>query len=308
VDVGVGLDRRVRDRTGGVEVERVGGLAAERLAEVDHLGDVGDADERRGRVGDVSVAEGDAHRHTGQRVVAVAARQLDERGPGPGSRTREGHRDGQLAGPDVGLERADEELDRRHGPGARGAGDLDVAAEEGEDGRQLGGGVGVHDRPEAGPPVADDRVGDPVERLAEQRDGGRRVVVAVQSGVPDAGTDADAVVADLEGVELVDPFEVDERRRRREPHVQQRDEALAAGEDLAVVTELGERLEGFLDAPGGVVGEGGRLHRRTGSSRRIVVPGVRCTLLPRSLRWRRYRRRRPRGVGNCCRSTRAATV
>ncbi len=51
----------------------------------------------------------------------------------------------------------------------------------------------------------------------------------------DAGADADGVRGDLDGVELVEAFDVDQRGGRGEPHVQQRHQALATGEDLAVV-------------------------------------------------------------------------
>ena len=57
-----------------------------------------------------------------------------------------------------------------------------------------------------------------------------------------------------------DYYPVDQRGRAREPEVQERHEALAAGQELglpAVATEEGERL---LHRPGRVVLEPGRLH------------------------------------------------
>ncbi len=57
------------------------------------------------------------------------------------------------------------------------------------------------------------------------------------------------------------PVDVHQVGRRGEAHVEDRDEALAAGEDLAVVAHLGEDGDGLIDAARGVVHEGRGLHR-----------------------------------------------
>src|SRR5207302_5699941 len=57
-----------------------------------------------------------------------------------------------------------------------------------------------------------------------------------------------------------DPVQVDQRGRPRQAEVQQRHEALAAGQHLGVAAVAAERLERLVEALRGVVLELGRFH------------------------------------------------
>src|SRR5690606_31985499 len=64
--------------------------------------------------------------------------------------------------------------------------------------------------------------------------------------------------------------EVDHPLRRVEPHPQHRQQALAAGDDLGLVTVLGERRQGLLQGGRGQVVELGRDHDSAPSVRSAV--------------------------------------
>ena len=97
---------------------------------------------------------------------------------------------------------------------------------------------------------------DVEQRLAQQRLSGIRPVVVFELGVPDQGADPDVLGGDLDRVQAADPVDVDEVGRRGQAHVEDRDEALSAGEDLAVMADLGEHGDGGVDAARRVVLEG----------------------------------------------------
>ena len=59
--------------------------------------------------------------------------------------------------------------------------------------------------------------------------------------------DDDVVAVGADAFEVGDAAEIDQIRRRREPQLHHRDEAVAAGERAAVVAELGKQADGFLD-------------------------------------------------------------
>ena len=116
--------------------------------------------------------------------------------------------------------------------------------------------------PTRGAAVADRGVRDvaraPAGAAAGRR---RRLGVGEDVGVPGERPDPDPVVGDRDVVQVGQRVDVDEHRRRREPHRQQRDQALAAGQHLRVP----DRRPGppvRLEGPGPAVGEGCWLHAR----------------------------------------------
>ena len=86
-------------------------------------------------------------------------------------------------------------------------------------------------------------------------------LVALELGMAHQGADPDGLARHLDGVEAGDAVDVDEVRGGGQPHVEDRDEALASGEDLAVMADLAEDGDGLLEGAGCVVHEGGGLHR-----------------------------------------------
>ena len=147
--------------------------------------------------------------------------------------------------------------------------------------RQLGGRVGVYERAADRAAAARRRVADVAEGVAEERIG-----ISVVLEVPLAGHRAD----DQGAVLQVDPVEpqlgkIDERRRPREPEVQHRDEALAAGQDLGLVAMFGKKSECLAEFVRVVVLERRRLHKRALSAKassitRAGESGIRVTSMP----------------------------
>ena len=104
----------------------------------------------------------------------------------------------------------------------------------------LAGRVGVHDRADRGAAVADRRVGDVAQCLAQQRERGvRRRRRARAPACRTSAPTRTARVGDVDGIQPGDAVDVDEVRRGGEPHVEHRHQALPAGEHLAVVADLG---------------------------------------------------------------------
>jgi hypothetical protein len=85
-------------------------------------------------------------------------------------------------------------------------------------------------------------------------------VVLLEPGVPDERTDAHRGVGDVHGIQPRHAVDVDEVARVGQAHRQHRDQALAAGEDLAVVADLAEHGDGLVDGRGGVVHERSGFH------------------------------------------------
>ena len=102
--------------------------------------------------------------------------------------------------------------------------------------------------------------------------------------------------------EAGDPVDVDEVRRGGQAHVEQRDQALAAGEHLAVVADLGQDGDGLVD---GARVRGARTGRASPDRSCLPCGGTRWShrraacvwqLLPsRDSAWARDRDRRPTG-------------
>ena len=152
------------------------------------------------------------------------------------------------------------------------------AVERGEHRRQLGGRVGVRDAPDDRAPVADLRVADHAERLCHARAKGSGGRGGEQVGHADHRTDLHAAVDD--GRQLLrEPAKVDDHGRTGEAEVEERDQALPAGENDRVVASIGEQVHDLLDRLGVVVVERRRLHRagftRSRASRRRGTGGRR---------------------------------
>ena len=90
-------------------------------------------------------------------------------------------------------------------------------------------------------------MGDVGDGLAQQRDGLGGGGVVLDPGVAGDGPDPDRVVVDGDLVQLGQPVDVDQVRGGGQAHVEQRDQALAAGQDLAVVADLGQHGQGLGD-------------------------------------------------------------
>ncbi len=84
----------------------------------------------------------------------------------------------------------------------------------------------------------------------------------------------------VDPVEPGDAVDVDEHGRADEPHVQQRHEALPAGEHLRLVAVLGQQRDRLLDGLGTLVAERRGLHGRISSHTRAGVSGSSTSSTP----------------------------
>ena len=141
-------------------------------------------------------------------------------------------RDEQILLPERGRHHALEETVRIDGAASTRSRDGEARVQSREDGRQIGRRVGVRDIAADRAAVPDGRVADLRRRFRKRRAvlpecGGRG-----QFGVRRQRADPHRAVSDRNALELGDPADVDERRRRRQPQLQQRDEAVPAGQEL----------------------------------------------------------------------------
>jgi hypothetical protein len=112
---------------------------------------------------------------------------------------------------------------------------------------------------------------DEGHRLREQRPVVGDQAGALERSLPGQRPDAQDALAAAQIGERVDPVEVDEPARPREPEVEQRHQALAARERARVIAEQRERL---VEGVGGDVLERRGLHRRPSRSARHSFSAV----------------------------------
>ena len=211
----------------------------------------------------VSPEELDPDAGGSQREIALALGRLQEAGA-PGARRQvKVHRDDELAGGEGGGERAAEEILRRDLPRVRRRSDFDLAVQEHREDGQLGGGVRMGNAPSDGAALAYGRVRDACDGFLYHRSLFDDRAVTQELGVPHQGADgnAAAVRPNAPHCGCVEPVDVDEHRRTREPEVHHGHQALAARERSCLVPVLGQDGERFLRCGGPDVLERRRLHR-----------------------------------------------
>ena len=206
--------------------------------------------------------------HPAQRVVAAPPGHLADRGATPRGQRRHEHLRDQLSGLPCGDERSQDEVAGIEGSPAGGGYTGHRPAEQAEHHRHLGGRVRVCDRTDRRPPVADRRVGDQPQYLAQQGLGDRGRRVALHVAVPGERADPDAGVVGAHVVELVNHVDVDQQLRVRQPHGQQRHQALPAREHRGGRCVVGQHGEGFGQTGRPGVCEGSGLHATVTIGRR----------------------------------------
>ena len=113
--------------------------------------------------------------------------------------------------------------------------------------------------PSEGAAVSNRHVADLRSRLGKQRTGTRDRRCALDVAVADERSDREPGVALFQLVEAADPVQVDENPGLGQPEVEERAQALAAGERPRVAAEACEQPERLLDALRSVVVERVRL-------------------------------------------------
>ena len=114
------------------------------------------------------------------------------------------------------------------------------------------------DRAADRPAVADLRVADVAGGAGEQAAALGEHRVEREVGVPAERADRDPVAVVAHVAEVVEPADVDEQRRPREAEPEQRDQRVAAGDQLGVLAP--EQLDRLVDRAGARVLERGRDH------------------------------------------------
>ena len=190
--------------------------------------------------------------------------ELLERPPGAGALGQPDLGD-HLVGCERGLEEPEEEVVGLDPAGAGGVAHRDAAPEREERGREVGGGIAVGQRPGERAAVADLGVADLGRGGREERGVGPDHGARDQRGVPDEAADDDLVAVLVDPVEAHDVVDVDEDGGGGQPQLHEREERVAAGDELGLVAVLGQGGDGRVDGVGASEGEGGRDHGATGS-------------------------------------------
>ena len=125
------------------------------------------------------------------------------------------------------------------------------------------------------PSIADRLVADLWQRPGQQRRGRFDLLRPLGPGVRHARAHCQRAVVVTDVGELGQPCDVDQMLGRAEPQRHQRDEALAAREDLDVVV-LGEERQRLLERLGPVVRESRQLHGERHHVRSLDAVPVRC--------------------------------
>ena len=136
---------------------------------------------------------------------------------------------------------------RWHRPIAAGRGQPDRPAEHSQHGGELAGRIGVRQAPDDRASVADRRVRDEPQGLPEQRLHRGGPIVALDVGLPGQGANAHGVLVHADVGQLGHAVDVDELPRSGQPHRQQRDQALPAGEHLGIAAGLGEQPDRVVE-------------------------------------------------------------
>ena len=250
----------------------VGDPARQCRGQVDDGRDVADRQVARAGLDHRVAIPADDGRDAAHRVVAVPAGDLLEADAGVGRKGREVRRHRDLVVLDRRLQRAEEEVVGVDGAGAAYRGHVDRAPQQLEDDGHLGRCVGVDERADRRPAVADRRMRHVGQGEREQGLHPPGVGIREHSRMTRERPDPDPSVVDGDLVQPGQPVDVDEQGRRRQPHGQQRHQALAAGQHLGVRL-AGQGRQGVLEIGWSTIREGGWLHARLAlvETRRTVV-------------------------------------
>jgi hypothetical protein len=111
-----------------------------------------------------------------------------------------------------------------------------------------------------GAAISDLRVCDMWQRFADQRENVCKSRVALQCPVPRKRADPGRRGGRTNTGEIVDPVDVDQNSRSSQAKIHRWDQALSASQKFRVVAVFRLERERVLEAGGGFVFEGGRLH------------------------------------------------
>jgi hypothetical protein len=161
------------------------------------------------------------------------------------------HRRGPQAGEEVGGGDGARPPHRQH---------VELGVEGQGDGRVLGGRVGVGQRAADRAPVADLRVADERRDPGQQRHRPGHLCAVLDRRLGGGGAHPQAAVAALDAPQVVDAPDVDEVVEHGQAQGEEGDQALAPGQDLGLVAQLGQGRGRLAGGAGGVVLERCRLH------------------------------------------------
>ena len=115
-------------------------------------------------------------------------------------------------------------------------------------------------RPGERAPVSDQGVGDPPRRLDHHRGGRGELLAVLDVDVAYEGADRRVSAPPHDVVHRRKPADVNDQLWTREPKLEERDQALAAGHHLRVVTALLKNRKRFLQAGGSAIVKCGGKH------------------------------------------------
>ena len=197
------------------------------------------------------------------RIVAVAARELGETHAGVPGRGGNADRGQHVARAERGLEQAFEEIIGLHRAPAVRPGDIHFTAERQQARRQFGGGIGEGNRAAERAAVADRRMADMRHGERDQRRMPGDLGGAFGLGVAGQRADLDLAGFHRDAGKPADAIQVDQQLRRRQPHVERGDQALAAGEQPRLAVGARQQLDRMIERFRLGIGKWRRLHARS---------------------------------------------
>jgi hypothetical protein len=165
----------------------------------------------------------------------------------PARPLRQPYGDQHVIRSECGGEVVEEEVRGRDLSPPSGAGDLEDGIRGDGDGRQVTGRISVRQAAAERSPVAHLAIGNRARRLGDKCCELVDQWVREHLGVRGGGADHDRVAVVAYAPHLVDATDVNHECRRGQTQPQQRDETLAAGEHLGVLTALGEQPHCLVD-------------------------------------------------------------
>ncbi len=198
------------------------------------------------RLGDAATVDPDRRRHRHDRPLVLDPYELLVVGA-PAGVLGDPDLGEDLVVADRGLEEVHEEVGRRDRARAAAAGDHELRAERQRRRPEVARGVGVGERASERAAVAHLLVGELGGGLGDQPGVLAHQVAGPHVVVGRHRADHEGVAVVPDAAQAVDPAEVDHHLGRVQAHPEHRQQALPTGQDLRLVTVLGECRERVLD-------------------------------------------------------------
>jgi hypothetical protein len=241
---------------------------------------VGDAEKREPRCAQCAALDARRGGEPSDREIAAAARHFVEAVAPAGLRARIVDAHQELVGAKRRLIEPAKEFLRSHAPLAAGPAQHEARLERERAGRQLGGRIGERAAAAVGAAVSHREMRDMRQRERKQRRRPCDLFGIKHRGVPRRGTNLYPLGMRRYFAQAGNAVDVDEHRRREQPQVEHRHQALPACEHPRLGAVLSKQGDRFIQRLGARVAESRRLHLRNAASTAAGLTGSDSSAAP----------------------------